>query len=104
MHMWTAMAAGGTSQRLNPAFATVASRERNVIFRSPFKKPRTKFSDDGVRHMDAVPYADTADRATYHLVAIYSTTAKRCRSPWLDADEKMSFAFEEEGEPESFES
>jgi hypothetical protein len=29
--MCTAMAAGGTSQRLNPGLATVASRERKLI-------------------------------------------------------------------------
>jgi hypothetical protein len=31
MHMCTAMAAGGTSQRLNPGWATVASRERKLM-------------------------------------------------------------------------
>jgi hypothetical protein len=31
MHMWTATAAGGTSQRLNPGMATVASRERKLM-------------------------------------------------------------------------
>ena len=35
MHMCTAMAAGGTSQRLNPAFATVASRERKFLIKVP---------------------------------------------------------------------
>src|SRR5687767_10040597 len=35
MHMCTAMAAGGTNQRLNPAFATVASRERKFLIKVP---------------------------------------------------------------------
>src|SRR5215207_7721398 len=43
MHMCTAMAAGGTSQRLNPGLATVASRERNFINQSPWGNAWSQF-------------------------------------------------------------
>src|ERR1017187_3178787 len=47
MHIWTAIAAGGTSHRLNPGDATVRSRSRNegIVLRLGWGVEPAAFSD-----------------------------------------------------------